>query len=128
MHQSAFVHFGRLGGRPTAKALLSAGSGRPTEEFSSVFFLNGYILFCLFLGLFPIALLDFLLMFSSPINSWTIENPLTRFLKVRSSFYKFTSRFSFFLKDFFLSQNFIFLIFSLSLSSTYLQAISTTQS
>ena len=82
--QSTFEHFGRPGDRPTARALLSMGSGRPpqltdkefsslvgnsgrplspmvenptvggrpagrlTEDFSSVFFPNGYILFCLF--------------------------------------------------------------------------------
>jgi len=108
MHQSACVHFGRPGGRPPAKALLSIGSGRPArstdrefhslvgnngrpsdrplfltvrnptvgsrpaEEFSAVIFPNGYIQFCLFLGLFPAALLGFLLMFLSPINSGTV--------------------------------------------------------
>ena len=29
MHQSALVHFGRPGGRPTARSLLSVGSDRP---------------------------------------------------------------------------------------------------
>ena len=32
MHQSAFVHFGRPGGRPTAWVLLSVGSGRPSRS------------------------------------------------------------------------------------------------
>ena len=48
-------------------------AGRLAEEFSSKFFPNSYILFCLFLGLFPTALLNFLLIFSSPINSEIVE-------------------------------------------------------
>ena len=62
-----------VGGRP---------AGRPTEEFSFVFFSNDYILFCLFLGLFPTALLGFLLMFSSPINSGNVENLKNKIFKV----------------------------------------------
>ena len=115
MHQSAFVHLGRPGDRPTTRALLSAGSGdrpgwpteslalwletmisptvenltvgsrpagRLTEDFL-LYFLNGYILFCLFLGLFPTTLLGFLLMYSSPINSGIVEklsNKISKFL------------------------------------------------
>jgi len=114
MHQSAFVHFGRPGGRPIARALLLVGSGRPPRstdrEFSSLvrnngrptglstaipngrrsigrriffcIFPNGYILFCLFLGLFPTTLLSLLLVFSSPINSGTIKKSSNKISKV----------------------------------------------
>jgi len=34
MHQSAFVNFGRPGGRPTARALLSVGPGRLIESLT----------------------------------------------------------------------------------------------
>jgi len=51
--------------------------------------------------------MDFLLMFSSPINSGTVEKPINKL-------YKFTTEFNqvlvFFLKDFLLSQNSTFLI------------------
>jgi len=122
MHQSAFVNFGRPGGRPTARALLPVGysrparstdrefnslvgnngrpsdrplsqivrnttiggrpAGQPTKGFSSVIFSNGYILFCLFLGLFPTTLLCFLLMFSSPLNSGIMEKLNNKISKV----------------------------------------------
>ena len=49
-------------------------TGRLTDRrISFWFFSNGYIMFCLFLGLFLTALLGFLLMFSSPINSGTVK-------------------------------------------------------
>ena len=119
MHQSAFVHFGRPGGRPIAKALLSVApvdrqvdrhrvllsgweqrltdrstailNGQKSDRWRSTdrstdrriffwIFSNGYILFCLFLGLFPTTLLSFLLIFSSPINVglWKNSNKISK--------------------------------------------------
>ena len=80
------------------------------------------------MGLSPAALLSFLLMFSSPINSGTVEKPSNKIFKVDLVFTSLQQDLVFFLERFFLSQNFTFLIFSLNLSSTSLQAIFTTQS
>ena len=99
-------------------------TGRSTDRrISFWFFPIDYIFVCLFLNLFPIALLGFLLMFSSLINSETVEKPIN---KLTTSFNHQNQVLAFSLKYFLLSQNFIFLIFSLSLSSTSLKAISTT--
>ena len=43
------------------------------RRISLWFFPKGYILFCLFLDLFSMTLFGFLLIFSSPINSGTVE-------------------------------------------------------
>ena len=52
--------------------------GRLTED-SSIFFHNGYSMFCLFLVHFPTAHMGLLVMFSSPINSETIEKSIKKF-------------------------------------------------
>ena len=81
----------RPSGRPLSPIVrnLTVGSrpgGRPTEEFSAVIFPNNYILFCLFLGLFPMDLLNFLLIFSFPINSGTVKKLNN---KISKAYFKF---------------------------------------
>jgi len=78
-------------------------ASRLTEGFSSVIFLNGYFSVCLFLSLSSMALLGFLLMFSSPINSETVEKPINKFEQVFINLQQdliIKSRFSLFLKRF----------------------------
>ena len=90
---SLFRFLGRPSGQPLSQRskiqLLAVDRpGRPPADKVCRLAANGYILFCLLLGLLPTNLLVFLTQFSSPINSESVIQLKHKIIRVKSKFLK----------------------------------------